>query len=633
MSKITSITKVEPSFSDVRSWYEQNMGLDTIDLNDQEVYKHVYEDGHFPIIFQLTSKGAQNLFKKAKPKSIMDIAALTSIYRPGPLSARVHDLWVKHEHEPYDWGHPLINEVLKETRGLLIFQEDVMNLAHYVGGFPMEKCDEVRRAIMKRSTSGGEEAKKKALALEDDFMNGAIKNSVPEEIARKAYANILFFAGYGFNCLSATSFVKTKERGTVSIKDVIPGEHVLSENGYVKVLNQLDQGVNEVYELRTESGKTLRCTIDHKIMTPFGLKSLKEIMSCKCEHVVTTTKLLDEIVSIKKCAPEMTYDLTVDHPDHTFFANDISVSNCSHATAYAIDSFYCSWLFTKYPDEWLATYLESVSSDEDKALAVSQVKELGYKVMSLDVNYSSSKWVCIKEKKTFVPSFLSCKGVGAAAVAELMSLRPFDSLEHMLYNADGTWRFSKFNKRGFEALVKLRAFESLDCVGEDKLFKSYKGMHEVLMDGKIRHCKKNDPHIGMRTMYELARTVGQCDEWSKKELASFMLEITGAIDTVSLIDKAVFERLDAKGIKPINMCQEGAKDLYYFVCVRSLLKKTKAGKSYVCADTLGIGTKNVKINVWGANQDLVPFALYVAECERNDFGVSTRIHKCKEVTV
>jgi len=505
MPKITSITKVEPTFADVRTWYEQNMGLDTIDLNDQEVYKHVYEDGHFPIIFQLTSKGAQNLFKKAKPKSIMDIAALTSIYRPGPLSGGVHNLWLRHEHEPFDWGHPLINETLSDSRGLLVFQEDVMNLAHKVGGFPMEKCDEIRRAIMKRSTSGGQAAKEKANELEDDFVKGAIEKGVPEATARKMYSQILFFAGYGFNL--------------------------------------------------------------------------------------------------------------------------------SHATAYAIDSFYCGWLFTHHPDEWLATYLESVSSDEDKALAVSQVKELGYKVMSLDVNYSSSKWVCIKEKKTFVPSFLSCKGVGAAAVAELMSLRPFDSLEHMLYNADGTWRFSKFNKRGFEALVKLRAFESLDCVGEGKLFKSYKGMHEVLMDGKIRHCKKNDPHIGMRTMYELARTVGQCDEWTKKELASFMLEITGAIDTVSLIDKAVFERLDAKGIKPINMCQEGAKDLYYFVCVRSLLKKTKAGKNYVCADTLGIGAKNVKINVWGANQDLVPFALYVAECERNDFGVSTRIHKCKEVTV
>ena len=306
MPKIMSITKVEPTFADVRTWYEQNMGLDTINLNDQEVYKHVYEDGHFPIIFQLTSRGAQNFFKKAKPKSIIDIAALTSIYRPGPLSARVHDLWVKHEHEPYDWGHPLINEVLKETRGLLIFQEDVMNLAHYVGGFPMEKCDEVRRAIMKRSTSGGEEAKKKALALEDDFVNGAIKNSVPEEIARKAYAQILFFAGYGFNCLSATSFVTTKERGTVSIKDVIPGEHVLSENGYVKVLNQLDQGVNDVYEFKTNFGKTLRCTLNHKILTPFGLKTLGEISTSDSRHIVTSTNSLDEIVSVKKCVPEMT---------------------------------------------------------------------------------------------------------------------------------------------------------------------------------------------------------------------------------------------------------------------------------------------------------------------------------------
>src|SRR3990167_9408156 len=109
-----------PNFSDVRAWFEANMSANVIDFNDPKPYE-VYRDARWCGIFQLTSRGAQAFFKRAVPKSIIDIAALTSIYRPGPLAAKVDKLWLEHVDEPYDWGHPLINETLKETRGLLVF--------------------------------------------------------------------------------------------------------------------------------------------------------------------------------------------------------------------------------------------------------------------------------------------------------------------------------------------------------------------------------------------------------------------------------------------------------------------------------------------------------------------------------
>jgi hypothetical protein len=115
---VKKLANVEPTFDDVKRWHDENMHPSKMNFDDPKPYE-VYSEGRYAGIFQLTSQGAQRLFKKAKPKSVIDIAALTSIYRPGPLAANVDKLWLEHEHEPYDWGHPLINDTLKKTRGCI----------------------------------------------------------------------------------------------------------------------------------------------------------------------------------------------------------------------------------------------------------------------------------------------------------------------------------------------------------------------------------------------------------------------------------------------------------------------------------------------------------------------------------
>jgi DNA polymerase-3 subunit alpha len=194
-----------PSFSDVKEWFDTHLAANVIDFNDPRPYD-VYSEGRFAGIFQLTSPGAQKLFVRAKPKNIIDIAALTSIYRPGPLAANVDKLWMKHEEDGFDWGHPLINNTLKETRGLLVFQESVMELANKVSGFPLAECDEIRRAIMKRDMSASSDQAKKTRELEDTIVAGAVKNGVPESVARKMYETICFMSGYGFNRAHAVAY-------------------------------------------------------------------------------------------------------------------------------------------------------------------------------------------------------------------------------------------------------------------------------------------------------------------------------------------------------------------------------------------------------------------------------------------
>jgi len=115
-----------PTFDEVKDWYERHMSPDVIDFNDPKPYE-IYEKARWAGIFQLTSQGAQRLFVKAKPKNIIDIATLTSIYRPGPLAANVDKLYLEaREGKEMDWGDVRINEILKKTFSCLTGDAKVM---------------------------------------------------------------------------------------------------------------------------------------------------------------------------------------------------------------------------------------------------------------------------------------------------------------------------------------------------------------------------------------------------------------------------------------------------------------------------------------------------------------------------
>lgn len=278
MAKVTLIVDTKPQFEDIKKWHETHLHPSIADFDDPKPYE-VYEKGRWCGIFQCTGQGAQRFFVKGKPKSIIDIAALTSVYRPGPLAAGVDKLWLQHEKEPYDWGHPLINETLSDTRSLLVFQEGVMKLANKVAGFPLAETDEVRRAIMKRSISGGEEAKKKMKEMDDAFINGCIKNGIPEPIAKKAYETICWMSGYGFNkCLSLDTEIDVYDKNfdvcqRKKIQDIKEGDYVLTRSEKtkkemivpVKALHL--NGKKKIVKVTLKSGQTIKSTLDHKFRT------------------------------------------------------------------------------------------------------------------------------------------------------------------------------------------------------------------------------------------------------------------------------------------------------------------------------------------------------------------------------
>lgn len=196
----------KPTFDDVKNYYDTKLHPETIDLNDQKVYKNVFHKGRWAGIFQFTEGGAQDFCKKAKPKSIIDIAAITSIYRPGPLSAKVDKMYVKAMRKPQEveYANDIIKEVTEETYGFLIFQEQIALLAHKLGdGLSLDEGNSLRKLLTKKGTGKTQEKKDK---IYKKFASGCLKKGMTNGQAQQLWQTFEYFSGYGFNKSHAVSY-------------------------------------------------------------------------------------------------------------------------------------------------------------------------------------------------------------------------------------------------------------------------------------------------------------------------------------------------------------------------------------------------------------------------------------------
>jgi DNA polymerase-3 subunit alpha len=195
-----------PSFEDIKKFYDEKLHPDVLDLNDQEVYQNIFHKGKWAGVFQFTEKGAQAFCKRAKPRSIVDIAAITAIYRPGPLSANVHELYVdaKQNPEKVNYLNDLVEEVTKETHGFLIFQEQIALLAHKLGkNLTLDEGNMLRKLLTKKGTGKGDEKKR---GLHQKFIEGCLDGGLSHEEGQKIWQRFEYFSGYGFNKSHAVSY-------------------------------------------------------------------------------------------------------------------------------------------------------------------------------------------------------------------------------------------------------------------------------------------------------------------------------------------------------------------------------------------------------------------------------------------
>tara|TARA_R100000700_G_C3178629_1_gene154491 strand:+ start:1522 stop:4917 length:3396 start_codon:yes stop_codon:yes gene_type:complete len=196
----------EPTFEDVQAFYNKHLHPDVIDLKDRKVFDNVFHKGNWAGIFQFTEKGAQTFCVKAKPNSIVDISAITSIFRPGPLGANVDQMYVdaKEGLKHVEYVHPIHKEITKETHGFLIFQEQIALLAHKLGkDISLDEGNKLRKLLTKKGTGKGHEEKEK---IYKKFIRGCAEKNIPNGDAEGLWRTFEYFSGYGFNKSHAVSY-------------------------------------------------------------------------------------------------------------------------------------------------------------------------------------------------------------------------------------------------------------------------------------------------------------------------------------------------------------------------------------------------------------------------------------------
>ncbi|MCK5740324.1 DNA polymerase III subunit alpha, partial [bacterium] len=168
-----------------------HVDVDKIPNNDPDAFD-VFVKGQTIGIFQFESSGMQNYLKKLKPTCIQDLIAMNALYRPGPMSMIDDFIARKHGLMKMEYPHPMLEPILKETYGVIVYQEQVMRIASIMGGFTLGGADLLRRAMGHKKV----ELMKEQRVL---FVNGAKKNGVDEATANDIFDLMDKFAGYGFN--------------------------------------------------------------------------------------------------------------------------------------------------------------------------------------------------------------------------------------------------------------------------------------------------------------------------------------------------------------------------------------------------------------------------------------------------
>tara|TARA_Y100000114_G_scaffold156240_1_gene182795 strand:- start:3487 stop:6921 length:3435 start_codon:yes stop_codon:yes gene_type:complete len=196
----------DPTFADIKDYYDKNLHPEVIDLEDKDVWQNIFHKGKWAGIFQFTETGAQSFCKNARPDNIIDLAAITSIYRPGPLSANVDKKYIgaKENPEDIDYINKVVREVTEETYGFLIFQEQIAMLAHKLGkDLTLDEGNKLRKLLTKKGTGAASAEKDKIF---DKFRRGCVEKGMKDYEARELWETFEYFSGYGFNKSHAVSY-------------------------------------------------------------------------------------------------------------------------------------------------------------------------------------------------------------------------------------------------------------------------------------------------------------------------------------------------------------------------------------------------------------------------------------------
>ncbi|HEX6209517.1 MAG TPA: DNA polymerase III subunit alpha, partial [Methylomirabilota bacterium] len=462
----------------IRESRDVQLDLDTLPLDDPNAYALLSEARTFGV-FQLESSGMREALRGLKPERLEDVIAMVSLYRPGPMELIPDFIARKHGRARIAYEHPAMETYTRETYGIMVYQEQIMQIASEMAGFTMGEADTLRRAMGKKDRDLMAKQREKFLAGCKDRGTAAAKAERVWELMEK-------FAGYGFNkCLTADTWIEMADGSRKPITAIRDGDLVLTKDGPQRARGVRPSGIRSVGRLRLANGMAVRCTGDHPIFTQRGWVGAQDLADTDAVAVLDTVAAADLRVAARRAAAsrqaptpllaeaplmwsarvsftpdgvEPTYDFEVPGAA-SFIANGIAVHN-SHAAAYALVAYQTAYFKANYPVEFMAALLTSEMGDTDKIVKyIDECRAMGLDVQPPDVNVSQVRFSVAGDTIRF--GLAAIKNVGEAAMESILRTRaeagPFETLNDFCGRVD----LRLVNRRVIESLIKAGAFDSL----------------------------------------------------------------------------------------------------------------------------------------------------------------------------
>jgi DNA polymerase-3 subunit alpha len=274
------------------------VSLEEIPLHDQSTYEKVFHSGLTSGVFQFESHGMRDVLRRYKPNSIEDLTALNALYRPGPIQGGMIDDFIdrKHGRKRIEYELPELQEILQETLGVIVYQEQVMQIANRLAGYSLGEADLLRRAMGKKIAS-------EMAAQRERFVTGAVQGSYPPKKIEKIFDLMAQFAGYGFNKSHSAAYALLAYH-TAYLKTHFPVEFMAAL--LTSVTGNTDDVVKYINECR-EMGIAVEppdINVSDANFTPhgsairFGLAAVKNVGHNAIESIVAARKQLRRFTSI-----------------------------------------------------------------------------------------------------------------------------------------------------------------------------------------------------------------------------------------------------------------------------------------------------------------------------------------------
>ncbi|MFQ5741506.1 MAG: DNA polymerase III subunit alpha, partial [Acidobacteriota bacterium] len=286
---LTTLTVIEQTLDQVQSQLGVKLELAELELNDEETFK-LFCEGRTSGIFQFESGGMREILRRLQPSRFEDLIALNALYRPGPIQGGMIDDFIQRRHGKVkiEYELPELEEILRETYGVIVYQEQVMRIASTLAGFSLGEADLLRRAMGKKKKKVMAEQRKK-------FLDGARQRKFDPAKARRIFDLMEQFAGYGFNKSHSTAYALLAYR-TAYLKAHYPVQFMASMltsemSNTDKVVKYLDECKDMGICVRppdiNESSLNFQAT-DHTIR--FGLAAIRNVGESAIRSVLECRK-------------------------------------------------------------------------------------------------------------------------------------------------------------------------------------------------------------------------------------------------------------------------------------------------------------------------------------------------------